>query len=347
MFIKLSRFQAILHNFSKIKILIIGDLILDEYVWGEVERISPEAPVPVVWAKKRNYLPGGAANVASNVRSLGADVGLIGVVGKDDRADILLSELKKRKIDTSGIFEVFNRYTSIKTRVIAGHQQVVRVDWETIDSIPQHLENKIKEYFQKNISKYDAVIIEDYGKGLFTSSLVKTIIEEARRKKKIITVDPKEEHFLYYSETTAITPNRKETENAIRNIKLRSNNLLNLTTDKLETDMDIDLAGKELLSFLRLQGLLITLGEKGMRLFEQNQKPYQIDTVAQEVFDVSGAGDTVIATFTLALATGATMKEAAHLANFAAGIVVGKIGVATPTANELMSKIKRFKKMIR
>jgi D-beta-D-heptose 7-phosphate kinase/D-beta-D-heptose 1-phosphate adenosyltransferase len=333
--------QSIISKFSKVKILVIGDLILDEYVFGDVERISPEAPVPVVWANEKKFLPGGASNVAANIISLGGAVNLVGIVGKDDHATILLSELKKRRIDTEGVFEVFNRYTTLKTRIIGGNQQVVRVDWENIEKIKQNLEEKINAFIRKNIKKFDAVIIEDYGKGLITPAVVTCAVYEAQLHGKIINVDPKQEHFDYYKGVTAITPNRKEAENAIRNIKIKNvNNNLNVVNDKLVTDEDIDLAGKGLLDYLKTEAILITLGDKGMRLFEKSKKPYHIDTVAQEVFDVSGAGDTVIAAFTLALACGATMQDAATIANFAAGLVVGRRGVAITTQKELKNIIK-------
>jgi D-beta-D-heptose 7-phosphate kinase/D-beta-D-heptose 1-phosphate adenosyltransferase len=339
-----NRLKSIISSFSKVKILVIGDLILDEYIYGNVERISPEAPVPVVWVNERSFLPGGASNVAANIVSLGAQVNITGIVGKDDKADILLSELKKRHIKTDGVFSVFNRYTSVKTRIIGGHQQIVRVDWENTNPIKYNLQDKIEDFIRQNIRKFDAIIIEDYGKGLITPSLVTCTISQAKEDKKIITVDPKEENFDYYSGATAITPNRKETENAIRNIKIRNTyNNLRVASDKLTTDKDIDLAGKGLLDYLNLDAVLITLGEKGMRLFERGKTPYQINTVAQEVFDVSGAGDTVIATFTLALACGATMQEAALLSNFAAGIVVGRVGVSVTTQAELIGTIKNSK----
>jgi len=339
-----NRLKSIISKFSNVKILVIGDLILDEYIYGNVDRISPEAPVPVVWASEKEYLPGGASNVASNIVSLGAQVNITGIVGKDDKADILLAELKKKRINTEGVFDVFNRYTSVKTRIIGGHQQIVRVDWENTDSVKDSLQDKLENFLKQNIKKVDAVIVEDYGKGLITPSIATCAISQAKANKKIVTVDPKEENFDYYSGATAITPNRKETENAIRNIKIRNvYNNLRVTTDKLSTDKDVDSAGKGLLEHLKLDGVLITLGDKGMRLFEKGQRPYQIDTVAQEVFDVSGAGDTVIATFTLALACGATMQEAALISNFAAGIVVGRVGVATTTQSELISKIKNHK----
>lgn len=335
-----ANFKKIISKFNKANILIIGDVILDEYIWGNVDRISPEAPVPVVLATKKSFMPGGAANVANNISSLGARASLVGAVGDDKNKEIFLSELKKRDLDTNGIFADSNRPTTVKTRIIAQHQQVVRVDWEAADSIDSVLCKKMANNINKNLEKYDAIIIEDYGKGVISAPLLKQIFPAAKAKRKIITVDPKEEHFELYFGATAITPNRKETENAIRNIKIRNNRqTLSINVDKLNTDSHINLAGKELLKYLNLDAVLITLGEHGMRLFEKDKSPFHIDTVAQEVFDVSGAGDTVIATFTLALASGASMKEAAEIANFAAGIVVGKFGVATTNQKELLNRM--------
>ncbi|MFC1646400.1 D-glycero-beta-D-manno-heptose-7-phosphate kinase [Candidatus Omnitrophota bacterium] len=338
------RLQSIISKFSKVKILVIGDLILDEYIYGNVDRISPEAPVPVVWANEKKFLPGGASNVAANITSLDSAASLVGIIGKDDQGEILLSELRRKKINTNGVFSAFNRYTSVKTRILGAHQQVVRVDWESTDKIKQKLEDKVIDFLENNIKKFDAVIIEDYGKGLITPSIVTNAVSLVRANKGIITVDPKEEHFDYYKGVTAVTPNRKETENAIRSIKIKNAyNSLRVVSDKLTTDQDIDIAGTGLLDYLNVEAILITLGDKGMRLFQKGKKPYHIDTVAQEVFDVSGAGDTVIAAFTLALACGATMQEASSIANFAAGIVVGRSGVAIVTQKELKDKIKNHK----
>jgi len=338
------RLQSIVSKFSKVRILVIGDLILDEYVYGDVERISPEAPVPVVKASSQKFLPGGAANVATNISSLGGSVSAIGIVGKDDNGHILLSELKNKQVNTEGVFEVFNRYTSVKKRVIGGQQQIVRIDWENTAPIKEAQQDKIEDFIKQNIKKFDAVIIEDYGKGLITPRLVTCAISQSRINKKVVTVDPKEDHFDYYGSATIMTPNRKETENAIRNIKIKNAySNLNIVSDKLTSDKDIDLAGRELLNYLKLEALLITLGEKGMRLFEKDKKPYHIDTVAQEVFDVSGAGDTVISVFTMALACGATMQEAAIISNYAAGIVVGRKGVAVTTQIELIDIFKSHK----
>lgn len=337
----MKKLSNIIHRFSQANILVVGDLILDEFIWGSVERISPEAPVPVVWANKRTYMPGGAANVAGNIRSLGAKACLVGVIGKDKNEDILLSELKKRNISVAGIFIEPRRHTTLKTRIIAGHQQVVRVDWEHTDSLPKELNSRIIKFIEKNIEDIDAIIIEDYGKGVINMHLLEELIILAHRHKKLITVDPKEEHFQYYRGATSITPNRKELENAMRNLKLRdTSNRFKLNSDRLFTDKDIDLAAAQILKYLGLESLLVTLGEQGMRLFEKNGRSTHIPTVAQEVFDVSGAGDTVVASFTLALCCGATKLEAAHLANFAAGIVVGKLGTAVTTRKELLERIK-------
>jgi rfaE bifunctional protein kinase chain/domain len=335
--------KNIIHNFKKANILVIGDLILDEYIWGNVDRISPEAPVPVVWADKRTYVPGGAANVANNIRALDARVCLVGVAGKDKNTDILFSELKKRKINTKGIFIAPERHTTVKTRIIAGHQQMVRVDWEHTDSLPLELNRRILKFIEKNIDDFDAVIIEDYGKGVINAQLLEELIMFVRRYKKIITVDPKEEHFQYYRQVTSITPNRKELENAIRNLKIKdTTNRFKVNNDRLFTDKDIDLAALEISEYLKLDSMLVTLGEHGMRLFEKNGRITHIPTVAQEVFDVSGAGDTVVASFTLALSCKAKKLEAAHIANFAAGIVVSKVGTAVTNRKELLERIKNI-----
>ena len=337
---KLDNLKEIISKFPKANILVVGDLILDEYIWGDVERISPEAPVPVVWANRRTYVPGGAANVASNIRSLDSNVFLMGVIGKDKNADILLSELKKKKINTQGVFIEPKRHTTVKTRVVAGHQQIVRVDWEHTDSLPQELNQKIIKFIQKNIHHFDGFVIEDYGKGVINARLLEEIVTLAHKNKKIITVDPKEEHFQYYRGVTAITPNRRELENAIRNLKIKdTTNRFKMNTDRLFTDNDIKLAAGEIIKYLGLDSLLVTLGEQGMRLFDKSGHIAYIPTVAQEVFDVSGAGDTVIAAFTLGLCCGATKLEAAHLANFAAGIVVGKLGTALTTRRELIERM--------
>jgi len=333
--------KEIISKFNRAKILVVGDLILDEYIWGEVQRISPEAPVPVVWAKKRTFVPGGAANVANNISALDAQVWLLGVTGSDKNSEILRSELKKRGINTRAIFTEPRRHTTVKSRIVAGHQQMVRVDWEHTDSLPRTLNQKITAFIKKNIHHFDAVIIEDYGKGVVNTHLLEELLDLARHNKKIITVDPKEENFQYYHGVTSITPNRRELENAIRNLKIRdTTNRFRVHSDKLFQDRDIDLAAREIIKYLSLESLLVTLGEQGMRLFEKGGRITHIPTVAQEVFDVSGAGDTVISCFTLALSCGASHLEAARLANFAAGIVVSKLGTAVTNRKELLTKIQ-------
>jgi len=337
----MNRLKDIINDFPKARILVVGDLILDEYIWGDVERISPEAPVPVVWAKKRTFVPGGASNVASNIRSLDADVTVAGALGKDKNSQHLLSELKKRKIAVDGIFIDSRRVTTVKTRIIAGHQQMMRLDWEQVEPLSRGLNEKIIGFIRKNIKKFDAVIIEDYGKGVINKDLLEKLISIGRSSGKIIAVDPKEDHFQYYHKVTTITPNRKELENAIRYLKIKdTTNSFKLNAYRLFTDQDLIHAAQHILKYLKLDSALVTLGEQGMMLFEKNGRMTHIPTVAQEVFDVSGAGDTVIAAFTLGLCAGANKIEAAHIANFAAGIVVGKVGTATVTRKELIERIK-------
>ena len=339
----MSIYNIIISKFNKQNILVVGDLILDQYIKGSVSRISPEAPVPIVVEEESFYTPGGAANVAHNLTSLGAKVSLVGRIGQDEEGQILLKELKKGKVNSAAIFVDPHLPTICKTRVIVQHQQLVRIDREkTTHPADKKITQKIFDFIQKNIDDFGAVIISDYGKGLIDAQLVNFVCSLALEKKKIITVDPKVEHFNFYRRVTAITPNLKETENAIRNIKITSTSpqKFKINVDKLENDEDIDLAGRELVRYLDLKSLLITLGERGMRLFENGQKPVHIHTKAKEIFDVTGAGDTVIALFTLSLAAGATKREAAEIANFAAGIVVGKMGAAAVGQEELMGAME-------
>lgn len=336
----MKRLKDIVKKFNRARILVIGDLILDEYIWGKVERISPEAPVPVVWANKMTHVPGGAANVANNISSYGARVCLAGVTGSDKNAKLLLSSLKKEHISTKAVAVIPDRYTTVKTRIIAGHQQIVRVDWEHTEALPKEIIRKIFNFIRENIKSFDAIIIEDYGKGVINAQILEGLILLAQSHKKIILVDPKEDHFQYYRGVTAITPNRRELENAVRNLKIKDKkNRLKLESDKLFNDSDIEAAGRQILEYLELDSLLVTLGEQGIKLFEKKGRVTHIPTVAQEVFDVSGAGDTVIATFALSLSVGASKIEAANIANYAAGIVVGKIGTATVSKDELLKRL--------
>jgi len=323
---KMEKLKKIIPGFSDVKILVIGDLILDEFVWGEVSRISPEAPVPVVWVKSESFMPGGAANVANNIASLGAKVYIAGVAGNDERAGILKEGLTEKGINTDGVITDDSRPTTLKTRVVAHHQQVVRIDREKIEGISAGVLDKIINYVKSIIEEMDAIIIEDYGKGVISAKLLKEVLSIAKKKKKIITVDPKEEHFSYYKGVTAITPNHHEAAQAAGIKAKDKDSILKI--------------GKTLLKKLNCEGVLVTLGENGMQLFQKNGATTHIPTVAQEVFDVSGAGDTVISAFTLALALGVDMKDAAYVSNIAAGIVVGKVGIAVITQKELLARIK-------
>jgi D-beta-D-heptose 7-phosphate kinase/D-beta-D-heptose 1-phosphate adenosyltransferase len=302
--------------------------MLDEFVWGDVSRISPEAPVPVVWVNRESFMPGGASNVANNVATLGAKASIAGIIGNDHKGRQLTGELIKKGINTEGLIPDEDRPTTIKTRVIANHQQVVRIDREKTAEIPDRVLGDVVAFIKSRIKNVDAVIIEDYGKGLITPKLLKKVVPLARQLKKIVTVDPKEEHFSYYKGVTAITPNRSEAQNAV--------------DFKIKDDAALFKAGWAILKKLSTDTVLITLGESGMCLFKKGaSKPLVIPTLAQEVFDVSGAGDTVISVFTLSLCCGATYEEAAHIANCAAGIVVGKVGIAVVTQEELIKRIKK------
>ena len=320
------KFKKIISRFSKVRILVIGDLILDEFLWGDVSRISPEAPVPVVWVRSESFMPGGAANVANNIHALGGKTYLAGVVGMDERGKILTEELEKKGMDVGGIVIDGERPTTLKTRVIAHHQQVVRIDKEKMDGLDSGLIDRIIDYVKEIINDIDAILIEDYGKGVITPRLLQEVLRLAKRHKKIVTVDPKEEHFHYYKGVTAITPNHHEAAKA--------------TGVKVKDRESLVSIGKVLLNKLRCEAVLVTLGENGMQLFEKNGRITYIPTVAQDVFDVSGAGDTVVGSFALALAAGARMVDAAHISNFSAGIVVGKVGIAVVTQEELLSRLK-------
>lgn len=323
------KLKAIVSKFKNTKVLVIGDLILDEFIWGEVSRISPEAPVPVVWVRSESFMPGGASNVANNLRSLGASVYLAGVIGDDERGAILKGELDAKGINTRGILVDESRPTTLKTRVVANHQQVVRIDKEKIDHLSGSVMSRMIEYIKDAVKNVDAVIVEDYGKGVIMPALLSRVIPLARQAKKIISVDPKEEHFRYYRGISVITPNNHEASKAVG--------------FAIKDGATLKRAGEILLNKLNCKIALITLGENGMAVFRKGKPMKQIPTVAQEVFDVSGAGDTVIASYTLALASGADPIESAHIANCAAGIVVGKVGIAVVTPKELLSGILKVR----
>jgi D-beta-D-heptose 7-phosphate kinase/D-beta-D-heptose 1-phosphate adenosyltransferase len=314
--------------FKKQTILVVGDIMVDKFIWGKVGRISPEAPVPIVEVTKETEALGGAANVASNITSLGGKAIVVSVIGEDITGRTLIEMLSERNIKTDCLVYSSRRPTIIKTRIIAASQQVVRVDKEVKGVFEKDTESKIMNNIEDAMPKVNAVIISDYGKGVLCSNVLKKTIFLARKYKIPITVDPKIDNFKKYKKITTMTPNEKE---AIEGMGAKN----------IKSDEDIAILGKKILKTLRSDSVVITRGEKGMALIESN-KITNIPTRAKEVYDVTGAGDTVISTMTLALAAKADLLSAAEIANFAAGIVVGKIGTATTNPQELKEVIKDF-----
>lgn len=327
--ISASRARQILAAATKTRVLVVGDVMLDQFIWGGVSRISPEAPVPVVDFSRESFMPGGAANVARNLVCLKTPAELFGAIGNDDAAGKLLKLLGEQNIGCSGLVKNSARHTSIKTRIVAHQQQVVRIDRETRGALDAKTTAKLLAEFKTKLAKADAVIVGDYGKGVVTQMLLNELKALCRERGVWLSLDPKPVHHLNLSNLSLITPNRKEAfELADLPDETRNENPF--------ADKNLMLVAERLLNELRPAILLVTLGELGMLLCQRGQKPFHIPTVAQEVFDVSGAGDTVIATFTLAIAAGASPMEAAILSNYAAGIVVGKVGTATTTPEELV-----------
>jgi D-glycero-beta-D-manno-heptose-7-phosphate kinase len=320
-----SRVSELLGNFKRKRIAIIGDLMVDKYVWGTVGRISPEAPVPIVEVETETERLGGAANVANNIQSLGADPLLIGVIGSDINGTHLSQLVQRRGCSAEGLIVDESRPTTIKTRVIAHNQHVVRIDSEHKKEISLPIQERILAVLQHNISSLDGIIIEDYNKGVVVRALIPRIVELARKKEKIVAVDPKFHNFFEYENVTVFKPNKKEAEEALGR--------------KFYTEADVGEAGKELLKRLKARNVLLTRGEKGMSLFEDSGAVTNIPTHARRVSDVSGAGDTVIATLTLALASGATMYESSLLANYAAGVVVAEVGIVPIEPQALIASI--------
>lgn len=323
------RVQQLLGNAARSRILVVGDVMLDQFIWGSVARISPEAPVPVLDFQRESFMPGGAANVARNLAAMIHSTEIFGAVGRDSAAGQLAEILKEQGIGCRGLIACPTRTTSVKTRIVAHQQQVVRIDRESRENLNGQLTRRLLARLKVEIPKANAVIVGDYGKGVVTQSLLNEVKALCRSCGVWLSFDPKPVHDLNLAGLSLITPNRKETFE-----------LANLPDDTRNTnplaDRNLMLAADQLLKDIRPAVLLITLGELGMLLCQRDQKPFHIHTLAQEVFDVSGAGDTVIATFTLAIAAGASPTEAAILSNHAAGIVVGKVGTATASVEELL-----------
>jgi len=328
------RLAEILGAFQRSRILVIGDLMIDEFLWGKVTRISPEAPVPVLDVQRRAAYPGGAANVARNLASLGAHAGLSGIIGQDKPGQDLLRLLNDKSIGTGSIRISSLRPTTHKTRICAitrqlhdhldieDQQQIVRVDDESRAPLDPESKRWLFDRLHEEIQRHDAVIIEDYAKGLIDQELVTLVINEAKTHGKIVAIDPNPNNPFDWSGATVLKPNRREA-------------FLTAGVPHSQDEDAILQVATTLQKKHAIRHLLVTLGEAGMLLLEEGQKPYHTPTRAQDVFDVSGAGDTAIAAFTLALAAGATGIEAAEIANHAAGVVVGKLGTATLNVEEL------------
>ncbi len=314
-------FEEILAQFPQRKILVLGDIMVDEYIWGVVSRISPEAPVPVVEVEDENIRLGGAANVVANIRALRGQADLVGVAGGDSMAERLLHEIEQIGVKLDGIVVDRSRKTTIKTRVVAGSQHVVRFDRESTEDLDDGLGGRIQELVQDRLDHVDALVISDYGKGVINARLLEVVVPLARARGVVTVVDPKINHFDLYRQVSVLTPNHREAMAAWGR--------------PIRGEADVAAAGRHLLDRLKVQAVLVTRGERGMSLYEGNGRVSQIPAVAKEVFDVTGAGDTVVGSMALALASRATMVEAAQVANHAAGVVVGKRGTATVSLAEL------------
>jgi D-beta-D-heptose 7-phosphate kinase/D-beta-D-heptose 1-phosphate adenosyltransferase len=315
---------SLLHHlarFSRCRVLILGDVMLDEYMWGAVSRISPEAPVPVVAVQSESVKVGGAGNVATNVAALGGRATLIGLVGNDAAAERLGHELELHGVKSDGLVEDRSRPTTIKSRVVAGSQHVVRFDRESDAPVSRAVRAQVIAAVRQRLPEADVLLISDYAKGLVSPGLVREVLALAARYHCMVAVDPKVQHLPLFKGVTLVAPNHHEAAAAVH-LTIRS-------------EADLLRVGQVLLRRLKARGVLITRGEQGMSLFEAGKPVVHIPTVAREVYDVTGAGDTVMGALSLALAAGATMPEAAVIANFAAGVVVGKRGTATVTRAEL------------
>jgi rfaE bifunctional protein kinase chain/domain len=317
------------------RILVVGDLMLDEFIWGKVSRISPEAPVPIVEVSAQSHYPGGAANVARNLREFTSHVSVMGVVGCDPSAEHLLGLLTKNGIDTGGIQQLPSYQTIVKTRIIARQQHVVRVDRESATGPDPACHAGAIAHFQQTLPDFDAIIIEDYAKGFLNQVFVDEISRLARAAGKIVTVDPNPRNDLRWHGVTAIKPNRAEAFHAAGLPLTDASGLAAAEDAALLT------AGERLLAKWDTEMLLITLGEQGMLLLRPGQAPCPLAPCSREVFDLSGAGDTAIALFTLALAAGAPPEQAADVANHAASVVVGKLGTAILTPEELAASFEQ------
>jgi D-beta-D-heptose 7-phosphate kinase/D-beta-D-heptose 1-phosphate adenosyltransferase len=320
------RLRQIVDAITTKNVMVIGDIMLDKYLWGTVSRISPEAPVPIVDVSEETARLGGAANVANNIATLGAGCELCAVMGEDRAGEEIVSLIEDRGIDVSGVVRDPRRPTTVKTRIIAHNQQVVRADQETRDEIDGDVRQKLTDLVMAGLARCDAVIISDYGKGVITRELLECLIPAARSQRRPVSVDPKETHFMNYRRVSLITPNQYEAGGAVGK--------------RIQDEQGLLEVGWKIVELLDVDALLITRGELGMSLFEADGTYQHFPTVARHVYDVTGAGDTVITAFTLAMCAGASMAEAAHLANHAAGIVIRDVGTATVKPRDLIASFR-------
>ncbi|RKZ35017.1 D-glycero-beta-D-manno-heptose-7-phosphate kinase [bacterium] len=326
MIVPLDRLAQLFERLENLPIAVIGDIMLDRYIWGDAERISPEAPVPIVFVNGETARLGGAANVAWNVRTLGAKPLLFGVIGKDIFGQRFSDLLIEYEIDSEHIVVEKTRPTTAKTRIIARGQQVLRIDRENLIDISAAVEKKLMEKFMDSIDEVAGIILSDYGKGIICESLLKRIVPEARKRNKFVAVDPKERHFNLYSGVSIVTPNTKEAGDAV-DIKIRDyESLIN--------------AGNKLKELTGADNILITRGAEGMSLFYSDGKIENFPTMARDVYDVTGAGDSVVGVFTAVVSAGGTLREAAIISSHAAGVVVGKLGTAAASKQEIIDSVK-------
>ena len=321
-----SSLERYLRRFSRGHVVIIGDLMLDHYIWGAVSRISPEAPVPVVHVERESRQLGGAANVYSNVLSLGGQARICGVIGSDDTGQLLLEALQPSGKKHRGLLVDPTRPTTKKTRIIAHGQQIVRYDLERRHDVSTSLSNRILKYVETQLSAISCIVVSDYCKGVVTPSLMARLGELARARRVPILVDPKVEHFSCYAGVTIITPNHLEAQQA---------------SGRSASDHDsIHEIGHQLRHKLGCEAVLVTRGEQGISLCESTGESWHIPAMARQVYDVTGAGDTLVGTLALALSVGASIRESAMLANHAAGMAVGLIGTAAITRTQLKEALR-------
>jgi D-beta-D-heptose 7-phosphate kinase/D-beta-D-heptose 1-phosphate adenosyltransferase len=317
-----SEIEAFLERSSGAAVGVVGDVMLDRFVWGRVTRISPEAPVPVVTIEREDHHLGGAANVASNLASLGASPLLVGVVGEDEAGGALRRALSERGLPSEALISDPSRRTTVKTRIIAHSQQVVRADWESTEDVEGEVEERTLSMVDEVVGKSRAVVLSDYSKGTLTPKVIERAITASRSRGVPILVDPKVHRYRLYRGVTLVTPN--------------ANEAARFTGIDVRSEGDLEIAAGRILDELDCEAVLITRGEQGMSLYQRERPALHIATAAREVFDVTGAGDTVIAAAALALACGESLPRAAELSNRAAGIVVGKLGTASVTPEELL-----------